>query len=98
MHSADAFWKPDSLLSRRTWERFTSPEKSNTIKNACETQNSITPAANDGNGQWIDYHAHFEACSEINGWSYVTKGLYLETSEVMHKDALAISQRGENRE
>ena len=72
LHRADAFWK-----SR---ERFTSPEISSTLEDAYEAQNSITPATYDGSGQWIDYHAHFEACSEINGWSYATKGLYLAAS------------------
>lgn len=72
LHRADAFWK-----SR---ERFTSPEISSTLEDAYESQNSIIPATYDGSGQWIDYHAHFEACSEINGWSYATKGLYLAAS------------------
>lgn len=72
LHRADAFWK-----SR---ERFTSPEISSTLEDAYEAQNSITPATYDGSGQWIDYHAHFEAYSEINGWSYATKGLYLAAS------------------
>lgn len=72
LHRADAFWK-----SR---ERFTSPEISSALEDAYEAQNCISPATYDGSGQWIDYHAHFEACSEINGWSYATKGLYLAAS------------------
>lgn len=72
LHRADAFWKSQ--------ERFTSPEKRSTLEDAYEAQNYITPATYDGRGQWIDYHAHFEACSEINGWSYATKGLYLAAS------------------
>jgi hypothetical protein len=34
----------------------------------------------DGTGSWIDYKAHFEACSSINMWNDRQKGLYLATS------------------
>jgi hypothetical protein len=40
----------------------------------------MKPATFDGTGSWIDYKAHFEACSEINNWSYKQKGLYLTVS------------------
>lgn len=56
------------------------PRKAVHWRDAYEAQNAITPATSDGSGQWIDFHAHFEACSEINGWSYATKGLYLAAS------------------
>ncbi|MES9884370.1 MAG: hypothetical protein ABW185_26280, partial [Sedimenticola sp.] len=40
----------------------------------------VKAAAYDGTSSWLDYKAHFETCSEINGWSYVDKGLYLAVS------------------
>lgn len=42
--------------------------------------NAIRPATYDGTGSWNDYLAHFEACSEINGWDDKKKGLYLAVS------------------
>ena len=40
----------------------------------------LKPAAFDGSVNWIDYKAHFDACSEINRWSGKEKGLYLALS------------------
>ena len=40
----------------------------------------LKPATFDGSVNWIDYKAHFDACSEINGWSGKEKGLYLAVS------------------
>ena len=40
----------------------------------------IKPATYDGSASWLDYHAHFEACAEINGWTESHKGLYLAVS------------------
>jgi hypothetical protein len=40
----------------------------------------MKPATYDGTSSWIDYKAHFEACSEINQWTNKEKGLYLSVS------------------
>ena len=40
----------------------------------------MKPATYDGTGSWTDYKAHFDACSEINGWTDKEKGLYLSVS------------------
>lgn len=37
-------------------------------------------ATYDGSGSWIDYKAHFEACSDINSWNMHQKSLYLAAS------------------
>ncbi|CAG2238400.1 unnamed protein product [Mytilus edulis] len=45
-----------------------------------KNKNIIKPATFDGQGSWIDYKSHFEACSSINGWTDTEKGLYLAVS------------------
>ena len=40
----------------------------------------MKPATYDGIGSWIDYSAHFEACSDINKWNDRQKSLYLAAS------------------
>ncbi|MEW8542138.1 MAG: hypothetical protein AB2693_01270, partial [Candidatus Thiodiazotropha sp.] len=40
----------------------------------------IKPATFDGSGSWLDYKAHFDVCSQLNGWSEHEKGLYLAVS------------------
>ncbi|VDI38820.1 Hypothetical predicted protein [Mytilus galloprovincialis] len=40
----------------------------------------IKVATYDGSGDWNDYRSHFEACSSINGWDNLEKGLYLAAS------------------
>lgn len=40
----------------------------------------MKPATYDGVGSWIDYRAHFEACSDINMWNDRQKSLYLAAS------------------
>ncbi|CAC5401135.1 Retrovirus-related Pol polyprotein from transposon 297,Retrovirus-related Pol polyprotein from transposon 17.6 [Mytilus coruscus] len=40
----------------------------------------IKVATYDGSGDWNDYRSHFEACSSINGWDNLKKGLYLAAS------------------
>ena len=40
----------------------------------------IKDATYDGSGDWNDYRSHFEACSSINGWDNLEKGLYLAAS------------------
>ncbi|PJE78408.1 hypothetical protein CI610_02661 [invertebrate metagenome] len=42
--------------------------------------NYMKPATYDGTGSWLDYQAHFEACSSINHWTESQKGLYLAAS------------------
>ena len=37
----------------------------------------MKPATFDGTVAWMDYKAHFDACSELNGWTDEQKGLYL---------------------
>ena len=40
----------------------------------------IKPATFDGSGNWLDYKAHFEVCTELNGWTQHEKGMYLAVS------------------
>jgi hypothetical protein len=40
----------------------------------------IKPVTYDGSGPWLDYHAHFESCAELNAWNYNQRGLYLAVS------------------
>lgn len=40
----------------------------------------MKPATYDGTGSWSDYKAHFQACAELNNWTYAKKGLYLSVS------------------
>jgi hypothetical protein len=40
----------------------------------------IKPATFDGSDPWRDYHAHFEACAELNAWKYNQRRLYLAVS------------------
>ena len=40
----------------------------------------IKPATFDGSGNWLDYTAHFEVCTELNGWTEKKRGLYLAVS------------------
>ena len=39
--------------------------------------NQIKTATFDGTVAWMDYKAHFDACSELNGWRDEQKVLYL---------------------
>ncbi|VDI55856.1 Hypothetical predicted protein [Mytilus galloprovincialis] len=45
-----------------------------------KSKNIIKPATFDGKGSLIDYKSHFDACSNINGWTDVEKVLYLAIS------------------
>ncbi|CAC5404143.1 unnamed protein product [Mytilus coruscus] len=47
-------------------------------KSIQKNKSIIKPATFDGQGSWIDYKSH--ACSSINGWTEVEKGLYLAVS------------------
>ena len=40
----------------------------------------MKPATFDGTVAWMDYKAHFDACSELNGLTDEQKGLYLSVS------------------
>ena len=40
----------------------------------------MKPATNDGTIAWQDYHSHFEACADLNGWTEKTKETYLAVS------------------
>ncbi|MCG7870401.1 MAG: hypothetical protein JAY74_29030, partial [Candidatus Thiodiazotropha taylori] len=40
----------------------------------------IKPATFDGTGSWLDYKAHFDVCSQLNGWTENEKGMYLAVS------------------
>ena len=41
---------------------------------------SVMPEKFDGNSVWSDYHAHFEICAKINGWTSLQKANYLAVS------------------
>ncbi|CAG2194550.1 unnamed protein product [Mytilus edulis] len=49
-------------------------------KSIHKSKNIIKPATYDGQGSFIDYKSHFDACSSINGWTETEKGLYLAVS------------------
>ena len=40
----------------------------------------MMPATNDGTIAWQDYHSHFEAYADLNGWTEKAKGTYLAVS------------------
>ena len=40
----------------------------------------IKPTTFDGFGNWLDYRAHFEVCTELNGWTEKERGMYLAVS------------------
>ncbi|XP_053391746.1 uncharacterized protein LOC128554497 [Mercenaria mercenaria] len=78
---------------KQTSEQNTTTTSNITTENQCQTENMngeygstskrtvmMKPATYDGTNSWIDYKAHFEACSEINKWTEKEKGLYLSVS------------------
>ena len=55
--------------------------KDDSIKQPSQKRSVLAkPATYDGTLSWKEYRAHFEACAEINYWSYELKGLYLAVS------------------
>ena len=40
----------------------------------------LKPATFDGTGIWLDYKAHFDVYSQLNGWTENEKGVYLAVS------------------
>ena len=40
----------------------------------------MKPATYDGTIAWQDYHSHFEACADLNGWTERAMGTYLAVS------------------
>lgn len=62
--------------------RFSSPEShvNSHMGNQYIPKQAIKPATYDGSCSWLDYHAHFETCAEINRWNDAHKGLYLAVS------------------
>ncbi|CAG2255526.1 unnamed protein product [Mytilus edulis] len=43
-------------------------------KSIHKSKNIIKPATYDGQGSFIDYKSHFDACSSINGWTETESG------------------------
>lgn len=41
------------------------------------TRQLIKPATYDGSGSWQEYRVHFKDCTEMTGWGYTQKELYL---------------------
>jgi len=64
--------RADHLDEQTTLKKTSSPENKRTT--------IMKPATYDGTGSWTDYKAHFQACAELNKWSYAEKGLYLSVS------------------
>ena len=59
---------PHSVTKRRSRIRFASlPSDERPWTELPATRQLIKPATYDGSGPLQDYHAHFEACAEING-------------------------------
>ncbi|XP_060605005.1 uncharacterized protein LOC132757672 [Ruditapes philippinarum] len=73
--------KTESLHSNIQMDTSNSTEIKRDPKNSNSKRSvMMKPATYDGTSSWIDYKAHFEACSEINQWTNKEKGLYLSVS------------------
>ena len=72
---------PRGVTKRRSRVTFASPPSDERpLTELPATRQLIKPATYYGSGPWQDYHALFEACTEISGWRYNQKGLYLAVS------------------
>jgi hypothetical protein len=71
---------PCEVTRRGSRLRFRSPHEDDALAEYPVSRQMIKPATYDGNGPWRDYHAHFEACAELNAWNYNKRGLYLAVS------------------
>lgn len=69
---AEAAIAPDTLKDQKETDSGSNSKKSLGVK--------IKPATFDGSGSWLDYKAHFDVCSQLNGWTENEKGMYLAVS------------------
>jgi hypothetical protein len=68
---------PSQVTRRGSRLRFRGPHEDDALAEYPVSRQMIKPATYDGSGPWLDYHAHFETCAELNEWNYNQKGLYL---------------------
>lgn len=71
----------DNIMFRRHRDQDPSPDHAIGVpREDRPMSNYMKPATFDGTGSWLDYQAHFVACSSINRWTDLQKGLYLAAS------------------
>ena len=68
------------LLDDQEPDRYVTYRKSKIGPKDMTGKVMMKPATFDGTVAWMDYKAHFDACSELNGWTDEQKGLYLSVS------------------
>jgi hypothetical protein len=71
---------PSGVTRRRSSLRFRSPHGKDAFAEYPMSIQTIKPTTYDGSGPWLDYHAHFEVCTELSVWNYNQSGLYLAVS------------------
>jgi hypothetical protein len=76
----DDDYLPSGVTRRVSRLRFRGPYEDDALAEYPVSRQMIKPATYDGSGPWRDYHAHFEACAELNAWNYNHRGLYLAVS------------------
>ena len=69
--SADSHEVPDRFVTNRNKQTSSATKSKDVV---------MKPATYDGSVAWMDYEAHFDACSELYGWTDQQKGLYLSVS------------------
>ncbi|CAG2198697.1 unnamed protein product [Mytilus edulis] len=77
---SDSVLETNFVTERRKKSLQKPQDKLGAYRGDNKNKNIIKPATFDGQGSWIDYKSHFEACSSINGWTDTEKGLYLAVS------------------
>ncbi|CAG2243407.1 unnamed protein product [Mytilus edulis] len=77
---SDSVLETNFVTERRKKDLQKPQDKLGAFRRDNKNKNIIKPATFDGQGSWIDYKSHFEACSSINGWTDTEKGLYLAVS------------------
>jgi hypothetical protein len=76
----DDDYLPSGVTRRGSRIRFRGPCEDDALAEYPVSRQMIKLATYDGSGPWRDYHAHFEACAELNAWNYNQMGLYLAVS------------------
>ena len=69
--STDSHEVPDRFVTNRNKQTSSATKSKDVV---------MKPATYDGSIAWMDYKAHFDAYSELNGWTDQQKGLYLSVS------------------
>lgn len=73
-------WNPVQESVYRSFPPITATKNISNERSQDYGKTVMKPATYDGTASWIDYKAHFEACSDINSWNSQQKSLYLAAS------------------